>query len=113
MKSLTRLLPRFNTRYVSQSRTVLAVGLDGFADEGTEHGLFVHETRLLSRYRWLIAGQRPRPVVLSNNFNPRARYYGSATTSAFYPVAVAELWHWTDDRELVRPLVRAALDARP
>jgi hypothetical protein len=51
--------------------------------------------------------------VLSNNFNPRARYYGSATTSAFYPVAVAELWHWTDDRELVRPLVRAALDARP
>jgi len=65
VKSLTRLLPRFNTRYVSQSRTVLAVGLDGFADEGTEHGLFVHETRLLSRYRWLIAGQRPRPVVLS------------------------------------------------
>lgn len=66
MGSLTRLLPRFNTRYVSQSRIVLAVGLDGFVDEGTEHGLFVHETRLLSRYRWLIDGQRPRPVVLSN-----------------------------------------------
>jgi glycogen debranching enzyme len=66
VRSLTRLLPRFNTRYVSQSRTVLAVGLDGFVDEGTEHGLFVHETRLLSRYRWLVDGQRPRPVVLSN-----------------------------------------------
>ena len=66
MGSLTRLLPRFNTRYVSQSRTVLAVGLDGFVDEGGEHGLFVHETRLLSRYRWLIDGQPPRPVVLSN-----------------------------------------------
>ena len=66
MGSLSRLLPRFNTRYVSQSRTVLAVGLDGFVDEGGEHGLFVHETRLLSRYRWLVDDQRPRPVVLSN-----------------------------------------------
>ena len=66
MGSLARLLPRFNTRYVSQSRTVLAVGLDGFVDAGGEHGLFVHQTRLLSRYRWLIDGQRPRPVVLSN-----------------------------------------------
>jgi glycogen debranching enzyme len=44
-------------------------------------------------------------------FNPRARYYGSATTSGFYPVAVSELWHWTGDQELVRPLVRPALDA--
>jgi hypothetical protein len=66
VRSLARLLPRFNTRYVSQSRTVLAAGLDGFVDEGSEHGLFVHQTRLLSRYRWLINGQRPRPVVLSN-----------------------------------------------
>ena len=66
MRSLSRLLPRFSTRYVSQSRTVLAAGLDGFVDEGGEHGLFVHQTRLLSRYRWLIDGQPPRPVVLSN-----------------------------------------------
>ena len=66
MRSLSRLLPRFSTRYVSQSRTVLAAGLDGFVDEGGEHGLFVHQTRLLSRYRWLIDGQQPRPVVLSN-----------------------------------------------
>jgi glycogen debranching enzyme len=45
------------------------------------------------------------------NVNPRARYYGSATTSAFYPVAVAELWHWTGHRELVRPLLPVALAA--
>lgn len=44
-------------------------------------------------------------------FNPRARYYGSVTTSGFYPVVVSELWHWTGDRERVRPLVRPALDA--
>ncbi|HUI83516.1 MAG TPA: glycogen debranching N-terminal domain-containing protein [Candidatus Binatia bacterium] len=42
-------------------------------------------------------------------YNPRARYYGSATTSGFFPVVLAELWHWTGDRELVRPLVEPAL----
>jgi glycogen debranching enzyme len=43
--------------------------------------------------------------------NPRRRYYGSITTSGFYPVIVAELWHWTGDRERVRPFLRPALDA--
>jgi glycogen debranching enzyme len=43
--------------------------------------------------------------------NPRRRYYGSVTTSGFYPLVLAELWHWTGDRERVRPLLRPALDA--
>jgi glycogen debranching enzyme len=46
------------------------------------------------------------------NFNPRARSYSSITTSAFFPVVLAELWHWTGDRDLVRqhvPAARAAL----
>ncbi|HSE43497.1 MAG TPA: glycogen debranching N-terminal domain-containing protein [Acidobacteriota bacterium] len=45
------------------------------------------------------------------NYNPRSRYYGSATTSGFYPVIVAELWHWTGDKELVGPLIKPAMDA--
>ncbi len=44
-------------------------------------------------------------------FNPRARYYGAATTSGFYPVVVTELWHWTGDKELVQPFVEPALKA--
>ncbi|MFL6198948.1 MAG: glycogen debranching N-terminal domain-containing protein [Thermoanaerobaculia bacterium] len=44
-------------------------------------------------------------------YNPRARYYGSATTSGFYPVVLSELWHWTGDRERVRPLLGPALEA--
>jgi glycogen debranching enzyme len=44
-------------------------------------------------------------------FNPRARYYGSVTTSGFYPFAVTELWHWTGDKELVRPFIEPALKA--
>jgi glycogen debranching enzyme len=43
------------------------------------------------------------------NFNPRRRYYGSITTSGFYPVLLSELWHWTGAKELVIPLVEPAL----
>lgn len=42
---------------------------------------------------------------------PRARYYGSITTSGFYPVVLAQYWHWTGDRETVRRLVAPALRA--
>jgi glycogen debranching enzyme len=42
------------------------------------------------------------------NFNPRARSYGSVTTAALYPFVLAELWHWTGDRELIRSLLPAA-----
>ncbi|HTK94308.1 MAG TPA: glycogen debranching N-terminal domain-containing protein, partial [Terriglobales bacterium] len=41
-------------------------------------------------------------------FNPRSRYYGAVTTSVFYPVVLAELWHWTGDADLVRSLLPAA-----
>ena len=45
------------------------------------------------------------------NYNPRRRYYGSVTTSGFYPVIVSELWHWTGDKDLVAPLLKPAMDA--
>lgn len=44
-------------------------------------------------------------------YNPRARYYGSITTSGFYPVVVSQLWHWTGKKELVEPLIEPALGA--
>jgi glycogen debranching enzyme len=47
----------------------------------------------------------------SLNLNPRGRSYGSITTSGFYPLVLAELWHWTGDLDRVRPLVGPALDA--
>jgi glycogen debranching enzyme len=43
------------------------------------------------------------------NYNPRSRYYGAATTSSFYPVALSELWHWTGNERLIRPLLKPAL----
>ncbi|HEY9285177.1 MAG TPA: glycogen debranching N-terminal domain-containing protein [Pyrinomonadaceae bacterium] len=63
---LVRLRPRDHTLYAAQGQTVLATGRDGFIAGGADHGLLVHQTRLLSRYRYLIDGTPPRPVALSN-----------------------------------------------
>ena len=63
---LVRLRPRDDTLYVGQSRTVLATDRDGFMRGGKDHGLLVHQTRLLSRYRYLIDGELPQPVALSS-----------------------------------------------
>jgi glycogen debranching enzyme len=49
--------------------------------------------------------------LASLDYNPRRRYYGSATTSGFYAVVVSALWHWTGDRELVRRFLGTALGA--
>jgi glycogen debranching enzyme len=63
---LVRLRPRDNTLYAAQGSTVLATERDGFIRDGADHGLLVHQTRLLSLYRYLINGHGPRPVALSN-----------------------------------------------
>lgn len=56
---LVRLRPRGETLYVSQGHTVLATARDGLVAGGADHGLVVRETRLLSRYRYLIDGEPP------------------------------------------------------
>jgi glycogen debranching enzyme len=65
-QGLIRLRPRNNTIYASQNRTVLSMAGDGFIHDGVEHGLFVSETRLLSRYEYRINGKEPIAVALSN-----------------------------------------------
>src|SRR5438132_14275367 len=64
--SLIRLRPRDDMQYVTQNRTALTTGVDGFIGDDTEHGLFVYQTRLLSRYRYLIDGKPPQAVSLSH-----------------------------------------------
>jgi glycogen debranching enzyme len=55
--------------------------------------------------------QAERGPLAMLNVNPLGRYYGSITTSGFYPVIVSELWHWTGDKELVRPFIEPASKA--
>lgn len=45
------------------------------------------------------------------NFTPQGLYFGTANAPLLYPICIAELWHWTGDKELVRPFIRTALDA--
>lgn len=43
------------------------------------------------------------------NYTPHHLYYGGVTASIFYPLVVADLWHWRGGKELVRPFVQPAL----
>jgi glycogen debranching enzyme len=64
--SLVRLRGRPDTLYLSHNRSVLATDRHGFIAEGSSHGLFAHETRVLSTYRLLVDGVAPQPNALSN-----------------------------------------------
>ena len=64
-QGLVLLRIRSDTVLVSQGDTVLATGPDGMVGDDAKHGLYVHETRLLSLYRWLVGGRRPHPAGLS------------------------------------------------
>lgn len=59
------LRPRAALRYVAQGAAVLTTDLDGFVT-ADEHGFYVHETRLLSRWRVLVDGVPPVTVAISN-----------------------------------------------
>lgn len=63
---LVRLQPRGNLGYISQGRAVLATDRDGVIDAGPERGFFVHQTRMISVYRYLVAGRPPYPAAGSN-----------------------------------------------
>jgi glycogen debranching enzyme len=63
---LARLHPRRGKFHISQNRTVFQVNADGVVAPGSEDGLFVSGTRLLSAYRYLIDGKPPQSNVLEN-----------------------------------------------
>ncbi len=63
---LIGLRPRSDTLFASRNYTVLCTGRNGFISDEPWSGLIVHQTRMLSRYRYLIDGQPPQAVALSN-----------------------------------------------
>lgn len=65
-RKLVRLHPREDSFQVSQGRVVLSTSLNGFIARDTVNGLFFHQTRMLSCYRWLADGKEPLPIALSN-----------------------------------------------
>lgn len=86
---LVRLRPRNEHLQVSQGRTVLVTGRNGFIDPNDHAGLFVHQTRLLSRYQWRVNGELLRPVALSN--------VEQHTWLGYYIVAAPSVAGFTDE----------------
>src|SRR5690242_15283776 len=64
--SLVRVRPHDQYHYTSLGRTVLITRRDGFFDGEPRCGLFVDKTRVLSRWRWLIARHQPQEIATSN-----------------------------------------------
>ena len=63
---LSRIRARADTLYLSHGRTVLAMGQDGMVAPGSQHGLIVYETRLVSTLRYFVDDVMPSPNALSN-----------------------------------------------
>ncbi len=51
---LIHLDTRPHTLIASQSRTVFISNRDGWISDPNEHGVFIHETQVLSQYRWKV-----------------------------------------------------------
>jgi glycogen debranching enzyme len=75
LETLARLRVRSDTLRVSRGRSVLVTDLDGFIDPAQKQGLFVHQTRMLSRYRCYLNGAQLRPIALSNIEQHRSLAY--------------------------------------
>src|SRR4051812_43594869 len=70
-----RLRVREKTAIASRGDTVLAMGRDGTIDAEPECGLYVHQTRLLSRYRIRLGGVQPLLAASSNARQDRWEAY--------------------------------------
>lgn len=59
-RQLIRIRPRQSSTQVSRGRTVFVCKHDGRVDsKDFQEGLYIYETRVLSKYDWLLNGKRP------------------------------------------------------
>ena len=63
-RSLVTLRPAGDQLHLHANRLVLAMGLDGFVRGGAQ-GLFAHEARVLSEFRYLVNEEELLPVGVS------------------------------------------------
>jgi hypothetical protein len=89
--ALVRLRSRLSTTYVSSGRTVLATGHNGTIGDAPDQGLFVCETRLLSRHQYLIDGAEPFAVSASNVAQRSWLGYFIAPGAAGGPVPIQDV----------------------
>jgi len=75
LETMARLRVRSDSLHLSRGRSVLVTGLDGFIDPEKKQGLFLHQTRMLSRYRCFLNAAQFTPVALSNVEQHRSLAY--------------------------------------
>ncbi|HET9743002.1 MAG TPA: glycogen debranching N-terminal domain-containing protein [Terriglobales bacterium] len=88
--SLIELQPRGESEYISQSRTVMWTNREGWAVDDQHHGLWIFQSRALSRYRWLINGKPPE----FSAFSPLAQ-----NSSIGYYIAAPKNYKQTETQE--------------
>jgi glycogen debranching enzyme len=75
--TLIKIRPRPDMMQTSRGRTSLVTGLDGSVERNrAEEGLYVYDTRLISRYAWLLNRKAPKLSTASNvDQNSWVAYY--------------------------------------
>ena len=77
--SLIELQPRSDSEYTSHSRTVLITGPEGWVTGHSDQGLWIYQSRALSRLLWMVNGKQPQLSAFSLvNQNSSLGYYITA-----------------------------------
>lgn len=88
--NLIELQPRSDTEYISHSRTVLVTDREGWVTGASNQGLWIYQSRVLSRYFWTINGEQPQLSVFSQvNQNSSLGYY----------IAAPKNWNETETKD--------------
>ncbi|HEU5232504.1 MAG TPA: glycogen debranching N-terminal domain-containing protein, partial [Terriglobales bacterium] len=77
--SLIELQPRSDSEYISHSRTVLTTDPGGWVTGHSDQGLWIYQSRALSRLLWKVNGEQPQLSAFSLvNQNSSLGYYIAA-----------------------------------
>ena len=88
--SLIELQPRSDSEYISRSRTVLITNPEGWVTGHSDQGLWIYQSRALSRLHWTINGKQPQLSAFSLvNQNSSLGYY----------ITVPKNWKQTPTKE--------------
>src|SRR5436305_7580432 len=80
--TLIEIQPQPETVCISPGRTVVITGLDGFVSQDSHQGLWIYQSRALSKYRWTIDDRPPQLSAFSAvHENSSIAYYISAPTN--------------------------------
>ncbi len=77
--SLIELQPRPDSEYISHSRTILITDREGWVTGHSDQGLWIHQSRAISRLLWKLNGKQPQLSAFSLvNQNSSLGYYIAA-----------------------------------